>query len=76
MVRSLHGVLKPFDKLKKEELQEELLTRGIVDVELDKKDLLNTLNSILKGAPILLTNPSQCLNLSSMRFWIQKLTEF
>lgn len=59
------GVLKPFDKLKKAELQEELSKRGVSIVDLDKTDLLSALSSILKGAQrvptILLTNPSQCL---------------
>ena len=32
------GVLKPFDKLKKAELLEELRKRGDLDVELDKMD--------------------------------------
>lgn len=51
------GVLKPFDKLKKAELQEELRKRGL-DVE-------STLTAVLKGAQrvptILISDPSQCL---------------
>ena len=60
------GILKPFDKLKKSELQEELSRRGMIDVDQDKKELAATLASILRGAQrvptILLTNPSQCLH--------------
>jgi hypothetical protein len=56
------GVLK---KLKKSELQEELLARGHINVDFDKKALSDTLVSILEGAQrvptILFSNPSQSL---------------
>lgn len=54
------GVLKPFEKLKKSDLQEELRQRGMIDVEKEKSELSNTLTCILRGAQrvptILLTN--------------------
>lgn len=59
------GILKPFDKLKKAELQEELRKRGALNVNLDKKELTSTLTAVLKGAQrvptILISNPSQSL---------------
>ena len=59
------GVLKPFDKVKKAELQEELRKRGILDISLDKEKLASTLTALLKGAQrvftILIIDPSQSL---------------
>lgn len=66
------GVLKPFDKLKKAELKEELVKWGVLNITRDKKRLESTLVSILKGAQrvptLLITDPTQSLselNLSS-----------
>ncbi len=61
------GLLKPFEKLKKVDLLEELHTRGIPHINnLDKKELTSTMVSILRGAQrvptLLLTNPTQPLS--------------
>lgn len=59
------GVLKPFEKLKKAELQEELRQRRVLDDTLDKQELVSTLAAMLKGAQrvptILISNPTQSL---------------
>ena len=59
------GVLKPFDRLSKRNLLEELRRRGVLDVLGSKKELLSKLQSILmevqRVPTILITNPSQKL---------------
>ena len=46
---SLHKQVKPFSKLSKEELKEELTSRNILTNETTKKGLENLLNKELKG---------------------------
>ena len=59
------SVLKPFDRLSKQNLLEELRRRGVLDVLGSKKELLSKLQSILMEVQwvptILITNPSQKL---------------
>ena len=61
------GLLKPFEKLKKAQLKEELCLRGIPNIESsDKKELTSLLVCILRGAQrvptLLITNPIQPLS--------------
>jgi hypothetical protein len=60
------GILKPFEKLRKAELQQELQSRGSFDTSWDKQELSTVLISILKGAQrvptILMTDPRQSLS--------------
>ena len=59
------GVMKPFESLTSAELKEELLRRGVFNVALPKKDSIQQLCALFKGAQrvpsLLIMNPSKSL---------------
>ena len=70
---NIPGAIKPFESLTTDQLQEELRSRNVFHTSTTKKELKQTLASVLKGAQrvpsLLFLNPSQSLEAINMQHY-------